>query len=305
METATIRLRKPARLARFRCDEVRLERDDHCIVQTDRGQEWGECVLPAEINRGEAFDPEFKVIRKANKHDFSTLETICGEERASRAVCQAKIDAHKLDMKLVDVEYTFDRRKAVFYFIADERVDFRELVRDLAHELRVRIELRHIQVRDQAKMTGGLGCCGRQLCCSSFLTDFKPISMRMAKRQDLSLNPSKISGQCGRLLCCLSYEDEQYGKERKKKPAPALDPSERPCPDCVTKCPNCRRNRVKKPIVSPAPAHEQAPVAEADTQPEVNAAEDGASAENKKRRRRRRGRGGQGGGGTPQESPAS
>jgi len=124
-------------------------------------------------------------------------------------------------MKLVDVEYTFDRRKVVFYFTAEQRVDFRELVRDLAHTLKARIELRHIQVRDQAKMVGGIGECGRLLCCRTWLREFMPISMKMAKRQNLSLNPEKISGQCGRLMCCLSYENDQYEAKKKKKKAPA------------------------------------------------------------------------------------
>lgn len=221
MEIAKIRLRKPNRLGTFRCGDVRLKRDDLCIVQSDRGQEWGECVLPPEpVNDSAAPSAEFRVVRKANRHDLNTIDMIRGEERNARKACEAKIAQHRLDMKLVEVEYTFDRRKVVFYFTAEDRVDFRELVRDLAHELRVRIELRHIQVRDQAKVVGGLGCCGRELCCAAFLADFKPISMRMAKRQDLSLNPAKISGQCGRLLCCLSYEDEQYGGKKKKCDTP-------------------------------------------------------------------------------------
>lgn len=237
MEVARIRLRRPQRLGLFHCDDVRLAREEACIVQSDRGQEWGECVLPPEpVCGGKLPGPEFRVLRKATRHDFNTLDMIRSEERSARSVCQGKIEAHGLDMKLADVEYTFDRRKVVFYFTAEERVDFRELVRELAHELRVRIELRHIQVRDQAKMTGGLGCCGRQLCCATWLEEFKPISMRMAKRQDLSLNPTKISGQCSRLLCCLSYEDDQYGG-KKKRAAEPLAGDGVSCDTCGQECP--------------------------------------------------------------------
>lgn len=211
MELVRVRLRKPRRVYTFQADNIPLQRDEHCIVESDRGLEWGTCILPPEPCPDEMLDRfPMRVIRKTSTSDDADFEQILVDEGEARKVCQQKIRHHKLPMKLVDVEYTFDKKKVVFYFTAEDRVDFRELVRDLAHELRTRIELRHIQVRDEAKMVGGIGSCGRELCCSTWLNDFMPISMRMAKRQNLSLNPSKISGQCGRLLCCLSYENDQY-----------------------------------------------------------------------------------------------
>jgi len=155
------------------------------------------------------------VIRKATYHDETTHKQIIDDEVRARKICFERIRGRKLPMKLAEVEYSFDRKKVIFYFTAEDRVDFRELVRDLAQELKARIELRHIQVRDEAKMVGGIGTCGRELCCTSWLREFMPISMKMAKRQNLSLNPAKISGQCGRLMCCLSYENEQYSREKK------------------------------------------------------------------------------------------
>ncbi len=215
---ARVRLRKPRRVLFFKCDDIVLQRDEACIVQTEQGQEWGTCILPPEPCSDEiAEKTEFSVLRRATTRDAKTFDSLLGEERKAREICAKKIARRDLPMKLVDVEYTFDKRKVVFYFTAEDRVDFRELVRDLAHDLRTRIELRHIQVRDEAKMVGGIGSCGRALCCASWLDEFKPISMRMAKRQNLSLNPSKISGQCGRLLCCLSYENDQYEDPRKRK----------------------------------------------------------------------------------------
>lgn len=212
-----VRLRKPTRVFTFLCGDLALRRDDDCIVKTDRGIEYGTCVLPAEPAPPDA-EERFKmtVVRKATQADESTLYQIEIEERKAKELCAEKIRERKLPMKLVDAEYTFDRHKITFYFTAADRVDFRQLVRDLAQHLRTRIELRHIQVRDEARITGGIGVCGRELCCSTWLGEFKPISMKMAKRQNLSLNPSKISGQCGRLLCCLAYENEQYPGRRGK-----------------------------------------------------------------------------------------
>ena len=229
MQTVKVRLRKPRRVLTFLCDNLHMDRDEACIVQTERGQEIGVCLLPPEPCSDEIGKKvSMRVLRKFSTRDEETFHYLSGEEDKARATCLEKIKAHALPMKLVDVEYTFDKKKIIVYFTADDRVDFRELVRDLAHVLRSRIELRHIQVRDEAKMVGGIGSCGRELCCSSWLNEFKPISMRMAKKQNLSLNPSKISGQCGRLLCCLSYENDMYeAQKRKSKPraeaAPALD----------------------------------------------------------------------------------
>lgn len=233
MQIAKVRLRKPRRVFPFVCGDIGLQRDESCIVQTDRGLEWGTCVLPPEPCSPEMEQRcTMRVVRKVNANDLKTFDMILHDERRAFSICLEKINQRNLPMKLVDAEYTFDKRRVVFYFTAEDRVDFRELVRDLAHELRTRIELRHIQVRDEAKMVGGLGCCGLKLCCASHLDEFKAISMRMAKRQNLSLNPAKISGQCGRLLCCLEYENTQY-EEQRRKPKPAAPPqaAEEPEPE--------------------------------------------------------------------------
>ncbi len=285
MEVAKIRLRRPQRLGLFHCDDVRLKRDEACIVQTDRGQEWGECVLPPEpIGGMRTPGPEFRVLRVATQNDQNTLDMIRSEERAARTLCQAKIAAHRLDMKLADVEYTFDRRKVVFYFTAEERVDFRELVRELAHELHLRIELRHIQVRDQAKITGGLGCCGRQLCCSSWLEEFKPISMRMAKRQDLSLNPTKISGQCSRLLCCLSYEDGQYGGKKKTQDGQGASG----CNNCAEGCSTLKDPAELVAEGGPDTDNEAAPESGRVASGPGNAGQESRQAPRKKRRKKKK-----------------
>ncbi len=216
MQTVKIRLRKPTRVFTFLSEDIPLGRDEDCIVRSDRGLEWGTCVVPPEPCP-EDMKSRYKmnVVRKVTHNDESTYRQIQEEEAKAKELCAKRIRDRSLPMKLVDVEYTFDKHKVIFYFTAADRVDFRQLVRDLAQDLKTRIELRHIQVRDEAKLTGGIGMCGRELCCSTWLREFKPISMKMAKRQNLSLNPSKISGQCGRLLCCLSYENEMY-KERKR-----------------------------------------------------------------------------------------
>lgn len=218
MHLVQVRLRKPRRVFPFLCDSnVGLKRAEPCIVQTDRGTEWGTCLLPPEPVPYEMERRySMRVLRRATPQDHETQNYLETEEKKARRIGFDKIRQHNMPMKLVDVEYTFDKQKIVFYFTAEDRVDFRDLVRDLAHDLRARIELRHIQVRDEAKMVGGIGGCGRELCCTTWLGDFMPISMRMAKRQNLSLNPSKISGQCGRLLCCLSYENDQYEAARKQ-----------------------------------------------------------------------------------------
>lgn len=214
--TVRVRLRKPRRVFSFLCGELDLKRDEPCIVQSDRGLEYGVCILPPEpLPQEMAKRYSMRVVRRVSQEDEQTHAHLLAEERKAQKICDAKIRSRKLPMKLVETEYTFDKKKIIFYFTAEDRVDFRELVRDLAHELRSRIEMRHIQVRDEAKMVGGIGTCGRELCCTTWLNEFKPISMRMAKRQNLSLNPSKISGQCGRLLCCLSYENELYEEARR------------------------------------------------------------------------------------------
>lgn len=188
---------------------------DQVVVETSRGTEMGiVTVPPRDIVEEELVQPLKKVLRRATGEDMEQVEKNNSKEKDAFIIAQEKIQDHKLPMKLVDVEYTFDNSKVIFYFTADGRVDFRELVKDLARVFRTRIELRQIGVRDEAKMIGGLGPCGRTLCCQSFLRDFAPVSIKMAKAQDLALNPSKISGICGRLMCCLRYECEDY-EERK------------------------------------------------------------------------------------------
>ena len=188
-----------------------LKEGDFAVVETARGLECGEVAMgPREIPEERIMKPLKPVLRPAAPEDLRRVEqNRQNEERAAR-IAEEKIAKHRLQMKLVDVEYTFDNSKILFYFTADGRVDFRELVKDLASVFRTRIELRQIGVRDEAKMLGGLGICGRPFCCSSFLGDFQPVSIKMAKEQGLSLNPTKISGTCGRLMCCLKYEQAAY-----------------------------------------------------------------------------------------------
>ena len=181
------------------------------IVETVRGVECGEVALcNREVDPESLVSPLKPIIRVATEQDLQTLKDNREKEKKAFDICLKKIEDHKLEMKLVDVEYTFDNNKILFYFTADGRVDFRELVKDLASVFRTRIELRQIGVRDEAKMLGGLGICGRPFCCSTFLGGFQPVSIKMAKEQNLSLNPVKISGTCGRLMCCLKYEQEAY-----------------------------------------------------------------------------------------------
>lgn len=188
-----------------------MKRGDSVIVETSRGIECGEVAMEnRQISDEKLVQPLKKLIRPATKGDLRKVEENHKKEKSAFQICLQKIAAHKLEMKLVDVEYTFDNSKILFYFTADGRVDFRELVKDLASVFRTRIELRQIGVRDEAKMLGGIGICGRPFCCSTFLGGFQPVSIKMAKEQGLSLNPVKISGICGRLMCCLKYEQEAY-----------------------------------------------------------------------------------------------
>lgn len=191
--------------------ELTLAVDMSVIVETARGVEMGTVAIANRlVEEASVVQPLKKVVRVATDEDFKKIEENEKKEAEAFVICAEKIRAHKLDMKLVDVEYTFDGSKVLFYFTADGRIDFRELVKDLASVFRTRIELRQIGVRDEAKMIGSYGICGRNLCCSQFLGDFAPVSIKMAKEQGLSLNPTKISGTCGRLMCCLKYEQEAY-----------------------------------------------------------------------------------------------
>lgn len=206
-----IRFKKAGKIYYFLPGGQDLKPNDYVIVETARGMEYGSVVLPLrEIPAEEIVSPLKEVLRKATVEDEEQYAGNEEKEKEAFQICMAKIAAHKLPMKLVDVEYTFDGNKIIFSFTAEGRVDFRELVKDLAAVFRTRIELRQIGVRDEAKMLGGLGSCGRELCCASFLGDFEPVSIRMAKDQNLSLNPTKISGICGRLMCCLKYENGCY-----------------------------------------------------------------------------------------------
>ncbi len=192
---------------------------DFVIVETSRGVEFGEVVTAIhEINDEQLESPLKRVLRIASAQDVQHNRDNKRAEKDAYAICQKKIVEHKLDMKLVSVEYTFDNSKILFYFTANGRVDFRSLVKDLASVFKTRIELRQIGVRDEAKMLGGLGPCGRPICCGAFLGDFQPVSIKMAKEQNLSLNPIKISGVCGRLMCCLKYEQDTYEQTRKRMP---------------------------------------------------------------------------------------
>lgn len=219
IDVVGVRFKKAGKIYYFDPLEFKLSKGDNVIVETARGLEYGQVVLDIKkVADEEIVSPIKPVIRKANAKDDKTYQR--NKEKAAEAmeVCKKKVEEHKLDMKLIDVEYTFDNNKVIFYFTADGRVDFRELVKDLASVFKIRIELRQIGVRDEAKMLGGLGPCGIGLCCSKWLGEFQPVSIKMAKEQNLSLNPTKISGICGRLLCCLKYEQDFYEEVCKKLP---------------------------------------------------------------------------------------
>ncbi len=191
----------------FSPGDLELQQGDHVIVETARGTECGEVAKgPHDVPDSSIVKPLKTVTRMADAVDVRRMQQNRADEKRAFSVCEERIAKHQLDMKLVDVEYTLDRNKILFYFTADGRIDFRDLVKDLAGVFRTRIELRQIGVRDESKMLGGLGICGQPFCCSRFLRDFQPVSIKMAKEQGLSLNPAKISGSCGRLMCCLAYE---------------------------------------------------------------------------------------------------
>lgn len=199
--------------------ELEIHTGDGVIVETARGEEFGDVVSgPMEVEEEKIVAPLKPVLRVATEEDWRLRRQFAAKESEAYAICLEKIQAHKLDMKLVDVEYTYNGSKVVFYFTADERVDFRELVKDLAGVFKMRIELRQIGVRDESRITGGLGVCGRPFCCHGVSDKLRPVSIKMAKDQNLSLNSMKISGQCGRLLCCLSYEYDWYNEARKSLP---------------------------------------------------------------------------------------
>lgn len=214
-----VRFKKAGKIYYFDPDNIEINKYDPVIVETARGLEFGETVIGVrEVSEDDIVSPLKKVIRIATEEDKLKDLDNKNREKDAFGICLTKIADHGLSMKLIDVEYTFDNSKVIFYFVADGRIDFRELVKDLASVFRTRIELRQIGVRDESKMVGGLGPCGRSMCCASFLGDFAPVSIKMAKEQSLSLNPTKISGVCGRLMCCLNYEQSTYEDIRRRTP---------------------------------------------------------------------------------------
>ncbi|MBO4415898.1 MAG: stage 0 sporulation family protein [Lachnospiraceae bacterium] len=215
-----VRFRHAGKIYYFDPHGLEIAQNDKVIVETARGIEIGSVALaPRQIEDDKVIQPLKPVIRKADEEDIKVDEQNRVKEKNAYDICLEKIRKHGLEMKLIECEYTFDNSKILFYFIADGRIDFRELVKDLASVFRTRIELRQIGVRDEAKALGGLGICGRQLCCNTFLGDFAPVSIKMAKEQNISLNPSKISGNCGRLMCCLNNEELAYEELNAKLPS--------------------------------------------------------------------------------------
>ena len=216
-----VRFRKAGKVYFFDPLKMTIKMGDHVIVETARGVEYGTVVLgPKEVEEEKVVQPLKPVIRLASAKDDAAEERNRKKEKEAFGICMEKIRKHGLEMKLIDVEYTFDNNKVLFYFTADVRIDFRELVKDLAGVFKTRIELRQIGVRDETKILGGVGICGRALCCNSYLSEFVPVSIKMAKEQNLSLNPTKISGVCGRLMCCLKNEEETYEELNSRLPNP-------------------------------------------------------------------------------------
>ena len=215
-----VRFRQAGKIYFFAPGKLHIKKGDKVIVETARGVEFGSVVVgPKEVEDEEIMQPLKPVIRVATEEDKRTEEKNREKEKEAFDICLEKIRKHNLDMKLINAEYTFDNNKVLFYFTADGRIDFRELVKDLAAVFRTRIELRQIGVRDETKIRGGIGICGRPLCCNTYLSEFAPVSIKMAKEQNLSLNPTKISGVCGRLMCCLTNEEETYEELNSRLPA--------------------------------------------------------------------------------------
>ena len=221
VRVAGVRFKKAGKIYYFDPDDLEVSKGINVIVETARGMEFGTVSTEIkDVQESEIVPPLKKIIRIADDNDVAQHRENVKKKQRALELCQEKIDKHHLVMKLIDVEYTFDNSKIIFYFTADGRVDFRELVKDLAGVFKMRIELRQIGVRDEAKMVGGIGTCGKGLCCHTWLPEFEPVSIKMAKVQNLSLNPTKISGICGRLMCCLKYENDIYYELRKGMPEP-------------------------------------------------------------------------------------
>ncbi len=214
-----VRFKKPGKIYFFDPEDLEINMGDKVIVETAMGEEFGEVVInKRELPEEKIANPLKKVVRIATEQDLKNMEKYKSKEPEAFKICEEKIKKHKLEMNLTDVEYKFDGSKILFYFTADGRIDFRELVKELASIFKTRIELRQIGVRDEVRRIGGNGVCGRELCCCSFLGNFETVSIKMAKEQNISLNPSKISGNCGRLMCCLKYEQEAYSDKIKRLP---------------------------------------------------------------------------------------
>ncbi len=218
-EVIQVRLREAGKISYFSTSGMKFKGGDYVIVEADRGLDYGQVLSEAEvILDSDVEEPLKKVIRKANPWDNHQIDKNKKKIKEVMTTCTKKIHDRRLDMKLIDAEFSFDRSKIIFYFTAEGRVDFRDLVKDLANEFKTRIELKQIGVRDEAKMLGGFGPCGRVLCCATYLKDFEPVTIKMAKEQNLPLNPTKISGLCGRLMCCLGYEYKTYKELMKGMP---------------------------------------------------------------------------------------
>lgn len=218
-EIIGVRFKRPGKIYFFDPKHCKLQKGQHVIVETAMGQEFAEVIIENKMLPDEKIENELKpIIRIAGRKDYKHNEENKQKEKEAFTICEEQIKKHKLAMNLTDVEYKFDNSKVLFYFTADGRIDFRDLVKDLAAIFKTRIELRQIGVRDEVKRIGGNGICGRQLCCTSFLPNFETVSIKMAKEQNISLNPSKISGNCGRLMCCLKYEEEVYLDKLKNLP---------------------------------------------------------------------------------------
>lgn len=220
VEVVGVRFKEGGKTYYFAPNGNKATLNDYAVVETSRGLEFGKVAQENKlVPENELVPPLRPVVRIATDADIKTYEQIKSKEAEALKICQSKVSAHELEMKLVEAEYTFDMSKLTFYFTADGRIDFRELVKDLASTFKTRIELRQIGIRDETKFMGGLGVCGRPFCCSTFLPDFCQVSIKMAKEQNLSLNSSKISGACGRLMCCLRFEHDVYAQEIKKTPS--------------------------------------------------------------------------------------
>jgi cell fate regulator YaaT (PSP1 superfamily) len=282
-----VRYREGCKVYNFDAGDIALKIGDVVIVDSEQGMGVATAVTDVHPEeRGPNDKPLKRVIRKANDDDFRRIDRNRALENEAFKVCQQKILEREMVMKLVRVEWAFDNSRSTFYFTADGRVDFRDLVKDLAHRFRIRIEMRQIGVRDEAKMIGGFGPCGRELCCASFLRDFEPVSIRMAKKQDLVLNPAKISGICGRLMCCLGYEYNFYDEAKKEARR--------------SRCKGCEGTEKQQPArVEEEPKPEEAPVSKGpDEQADDKAAEKRRKKRNawrKRRKKKKEGGGGEGG----------